>query len=83
MSCRVPVITSNVSSIPEVVSDCAILINPFDAEELKLSIEDLVYNDKKRIELATKGYEHSLKFSWDTTVKNTLDIYFDTIKSRS
>jgi len=51
MNCRTAVITSNVSSIPEVVGDAALLINPFDAEELKTSIEKLIENEKLRNEI--------------------------------
>ncbi|GFR34433.1 glycosyltransferase family 4 protein [Thermobrachium celere] len=75
MSCGTPVITSNVSSIPEIVGDAALLINPFDAEQLKNSIEELIHDENKRNSLAIHGYEHSLKFSWNKTAKETLNIY--------
>ncbi|GIW48731.1 MAG: glycosyl transferase [Caloramator sp.] len=80
MSCQTPVITSNVSSIPEIVEDAALLINPFDAEELKNSIEILIEDDNKRNSLAKKGYEHSLKFSWNKTAKETLNIYKEAVE---
>lgn len=83
MSCKTAVITSNVSSIPEVVEDAALLINPFDAEELKESIEKLIVDEKLRDEIAEKGYEHSKNFSWDITAKKTLDIYYNAKIERS
>lgn len=75
MSCKIPVITSNVSSIPEVVGDAAILINPFDTEELKDAMERVLGDDKLRDDLAQKGYERSREFSWDRTAAKTLNIY--------
>jgi len=75
MSCKTAVITSNVTSIPEIVKDAAILINPKDIDELKNSIEELISNDKLREDIANKGYERSKFFSWEKTAKETLEIY--------
>ncbi|QCX33435.1 glycosyltransferase family 4 protein [Caloramator sp. E03] len=78
MSCKVPVITSNISSIPEVTGDGAILINPFDTEDLKCAIERLLENENLRYEIAQKGFLRSKEFSWIKTAKNTLNIYKET-----
>lgn len=75
MSCKTPVITSNLTSIPEVCSDSAILINPFDLEELGHSIRTLLNNDELKEELIEKGYKKSLQFSWRQTAKKTYDTY--------
>jgi glycosyltransferase involved in cell wall biosynthesis len=75
MYCKVPVITSNVSSIPEVVGDGAILINPFDTEELKNAMERVLENDALSSELAERGYIRSRAFGWDITAQKTLNIY--------
>lgn len=75
MSCRVPVITSNTSSIPEVVGDAALLINPFDTEELKDGMEKLLEDEKLSQELSEKGYARSKEFTWDRTAAKTLNIY--------
>jgi glycosyltransferase involved in cell wall biosynthesis len=75
MSCRVPVITSNVSSIPEVVKDGAILINPFDAEDLKSALENVIEDDALSNAIADKGYSISKNFTWDKTALKTLEIY--------
>lgn len=75
MSCGTPVITSNVSSIPEVVGDGALLINPFDTDDLKGAMEKMLTDDSLRNETAEKGYQRSKDFSWDKTCLNTLKVY--------
>ncbi|MCX7883666.1 MAG: glycosyltransferase family 4 protein [Caloramator sp.] len=78
MSCKIPVITSNVSSIPEVTGDGALLINPFDTEDLKCALEKMLQDEKLRYEIAEKGYIRSREFSWTKTAANTLNIYEET-----
>lgn len=68
MKCACPVITSNVSSIPEVTDDAAVLINPKDDEQLLQAYKSLYYNKELRNELASKGLERSKQFSWEKTV---------------
>ena len=75
MSCKKPVITSNVTSIPEVTKDSAILIDPLNIDELSYSIRSLLKNDSLKIELGEKGYKRSLQFSWRQTALNTLNCY--------
>lgn len=75
MSCSVPVITSNVSSIPEVVGDAAVLINPFDTEEFKTALEKVLEDSTVSSSLAEKGYIRSREFSWEKTAANTLNVY--------
>lgn len=75
MSCKTPVITSNLTSIPEVTGDSAILIDPFNSDELGNELFNLLNNDKFREDLAIKGYKKSLEFSWQNTAKKTLDAY--------
>lgn len=75
MSCRTPVIASSVSSIPEVVGDGALLINPFDTDDLKDAMTKMLTDDSLRNDIALKGYERSKDFSWDKTCLNTLKVY--------
>jgi glycosyltransferase involved in cell wall biosynthesis len=63
----VPVICSNVTSMPEVAGDAALLFNPFDVQEIANSMQK-IYEDKNlRNELIKKGLQQKLKFSWDNT----------------
>lgn len=75
MACGTPVITSDTSAIPEIAGEGAILINPLDenliAEEiLKLETDPLYYNQQR-----TYGLERVKKFSWQSTARQTLDVY--------
>ncbi|MEG0568255.1 MAG: glycosyltransferase family 1 protein, partial [Clostridium sp.] len=75
MSCRCPVITSNISSIPEIVGDGAYLINPRNIEELTTAIEKMVDDTALRSSYIEKGFTRSKEFSWEKTAKETLEVY--------
>ncbi|MGL5649036.1 MAG: glycosyltransferase family 4 protein [Clostridium sp.] len=75
MSCSTPVIASNITSIPEVTSDSALLINPNSAEDISKALIKVLNNTKFRNELIKKGHEKSLQFSWRHTAELTLDAY--------
>ncbi|WP_368246279.1 glycosyltransferase, partial [Clostridium paraputrificum] len=81
MSCKTPVITSNLTSIPEVTNDAAILIDPFNKDELSYNLLKLLNDDSKKEELSEKGYKRSLQFSWRQTANATLEAYRDIFKS--
>lgn len=83
MSCGTPVITSNVSSIPEVVGDSALMINPSDTEDLRNALEAVLENDALSAELSAKGYARSKNFSWKKTALKTLEIYQDVVDKQS
>ncbi|MDR0866875.1 MAG: glycosyltransferase [Planctomycetota bacterium] len=73
MSCGVPVITSNTSSLPEVVGDAAIMITPNDEEACVKAFEDLYFNENRRAELREKGLARAKLFSWEKTGKTIAD----------
>ena len=75
MSCKTAVITSNLSSIPEITKDNAILINPYDAVELSHSILSLANSPSLLEEYKERGYRNSMNFTWGKTAKLTLDAY--------
>ena len=54
MNCGTPVIASNLTSIPEVVGDGGILINPYDISEISLAIGNLLSNENLREELVLR-----------------------------
>lgn len=70
-----PVITSNISSLPEIANDSAILVDPTSVIQIQRAIEKIVHSQKLRQKLAQKGIEQSQKFSWLKTAKQTLQIY--------
>lgn len=65
-ACGCPVITSNISSIPEVVKNSAILVNPYKIEDIKKGIKNCLQNQKTIIK---KGLLNSKKFTWKNTSK--------------
>jgi len=68
-----PVVTSNVSSLPEAGGEAALYVDPQDADDIKKKLE-LMINDKGlRIKLIEKGYEQVKKFSWEKTARETLN----------
>ena len=74
-----PVITSNVSSLPEAGGDAALYINPKDASDIALKINILIKNEQLRKELIKKGKKQAAKFSWEKTAKETLKILENSI----
>jgi glycosyltransferase involved in cell wall biosynthesis len=67
MQCGTPVITSNCTSMPEVAGDAAVLVNPFDLEDITKAMKTIVTNEELRINLSEKGIKNSQRFSWDKT----------------
>ena len=75
MRCKTPVITSNITSIPEVTGDSCLLVNPLNKNELEEALITLLNDDDLKSKLSEKGYERSLKFSWKNTAIKTLEAY--------
>lgn len=67
-----PVITSNVSSLPEAGGNAALYVNPLDVNNIKKNLELIINNSKLRKEFIKKGYEQVKKFSWEKTARETL-----------
>jgi glycosyltransferase involved in cell wall biosynthesis len=62
-----PVITSNTSSMPEVAGNAAILVNPFNTEEISNAMIEIYNNENLRLELIEKGNFQKLRFDWEIT----------------
>lgn len=75
MSCGVPVITSNTTSIPEIAGDAAVLVDPTNREQLKQAITKVLNDEILRDDMIKKGFEQSAKFSWRKTAIDTLATY--------
>lgn len=81
MKCRVPVITSNTSSMPEVAGDAAILVNPYSVEEIKDAMARLLKYGNLRKRLIKKGLRQAAKFSWEKTANETIKVYKELYES--
>ena len=75
MASGVPVITSNTSSLPEVVGDAALLIDPESEEELRSAILKVASAPTLRQSMSEKGLARATKFSWEQIAKDTLKVY--------
>ncbi|GAB3566442.1 hypothetical protein GCM10027578_15350 [Spirosoma luteolum] len=75
MQCGLPVITSNVSSLPEVVGDAALLVPPTDVDALCQAMLTLVNNSTVRADLAARSLVQAGKFSWDKFLQEHIDLY--------
>ena len=74
MACGTPVITSNISSLPEVAGDAAILINPYDIKQLSEAMHLIATDAQLQNRLSQLGIERAKKFSWEKTGKATVEI---------
>ena len=75
MACGIPVIASNRSSLPEVVGEGGILVEPTDVEALAEAMGTLLVDDALRAELRRKALAQAAKFSWEKTALETLAVY--------
>jgi len=75
MSCGCPVVTSNASSIPEVVGDAGLLVDPRSVTGLAQAISRVLTDRKLRDNMVRKGLEQSGRFSWDKTAQQTQQVY--------
>jgi len=73
MKCDVPVITSNVTSMPEIAGDAAILVNPFSSDDIAGAMAKLAFQNGLRSLLIQKGRKVCNQFSWDITAKKLWD----------
>ncbi|MDP8255681.1 MAG: glycosyltransferase family 1 protein [Candidatus Alcyoniella australis] len=75
MSCGVPVVSSNTTSMPEVVGDAALLVDPNDVDDMALQIQRALSDRELAADLRNRGLERSREFSWRKCAQSTLEIY--------
>ncbi len=75
MACGCPVISSNVSSIPEIVGDAGILIKPEDEYQIATAILNLFKDKSLKKELSEKAIKRAKKFDWFKTAQETVKVY--------
>jgi len=81
MACGVPTVVSNVGSLPEVVGEAGVLIDPYDAASIANGIREVLSASKTKYNnLVEKGLAQAAKFSWEKTARDTLKIIEDTKK---
>lgn len=75
MACGTPVITSNVSSLPEVAGDAALMIDPYDVEALTDAIQKVLDNSDLRAQMIQRGFEQAKLFTWERSARELRQIY--------
>jgi glycosyltransferase involved in cell wall biosynthesis len=70
-----PVVTSNVSALPETVGDAAVLVNPENVFDIARGIREVLLDDEFREQLRQKGFQQVRRFSWDVTAQRVLEVY--------
>jgi glycosyltransferase involved in cell wall biosynthesis len=70
-----PVVTSNTSSLPEVVGNAAVLVNPENVFEIMRALHRVLLDQSVRDRLRQRGYEQVKKFSWDNSAQRVLEVY--------
>ena len=75
MACGLPVVVSNVASLPEVVGDAGLLVDPHDVDELTVAMWRILKDDDLRREMREKGLRQAARFSWERAARETLEIY--------
>lgn len=75
MACGTPVITSNVSSLPEVAGDAALLVDARNVNQLASAMQRLIDDGGLRLELGQKGLARAASFTWERTARATASIY--------
>jgi glycosyltransferase involved in cell wall biosynthesis len=70
-----PVVTSNVSSLPEVVGNAAVLVNPENVFEIMRALHRVLMDQSLRDRMKERGYAQAGKFSWETSVRRILEAY--------
>ncbi|WP_128543132.1 glycosyltransferase family 4 protein [Larkinella soli] len=83
MQCGLPVITSNVSSLPEVVGDAAVQVSPTDADALAQAILTVVRSEPLRKDLAAKAVRRAQQFSWQRFTDEHIILYQKLVNTKS
>jgi Glycosyltransferase len=75
LQCGTPVVTSNISSMAEIAGDAALLVDPWDPQDLRNATARILSSRELSRELSRKGLERARSFSWKRCAASTLDVY--------
>lgn len=75
MACAAPVVTSNVSSLPEVAGDAALLVDPLEVDALAAALLRILRDDALAQELRARSVQQAARFSWANTARDTAAVY--------
>lgn len=79
-ACGTPVITCNVSSMPEVAGNGALFVDPYQVSEIEKAIRSIWDDASLRLNLIKKGFENVSQFSWKKTAQETVKVYYNVLR---
>ena len=82
MSCGAPVLTGDRTSLPEVVGDAALTVDPFDTDALAEGLARLIDDDALRADLRERGLTRARRFDWRDTARMTLQVYRSVVSDK-
>lgn len=75
MACGTPVVVANTASLPEVVGDAGVYVNPYDVEDIARGIYKVLIDMQLQSNLSSKGLERAKQFTWKKTAKETFQVF--------
>jgi glycosyltransferase involved in cell wall biosynthesis len=75
MACGIPAVTSNISSMPEVAGEAALLVDPYDVSALADALQRLLTDDALRAELVSRGFRQASHFTWTRAAQQLIEVY--------
>jgi len=75
MACGTPVVCSNTSSLPEVVAEATVTVDPCDVEALAAAMHRVLADEDLQQDLSRRGLERAAGFTWERTARRTLEVY--------
>jgi len=82
MALGTPVVTSNTSSLPEVVGNAAVLVNPENVFDISRAVQRVLLDKSLREKLKQRGYEQAQRYSWELSVQRIRRVYEEVAKER-
>lgn len=79
IACGTPVVCSNTSSLPEIVADAALTLDPLDREAWVAALMEVLEKEALRAEMREKGLKRAAAFSWEETARRTWEVYQSTL----
>jgi glycosyltransferase involved in cell wall biosynthesis len=80
LACGVPVVTSDTSSLPEVVGDAGLLVDPNDAGAIAMKIKAVLDHPGRAAELAARGIERATRFRWDRAAREMEEVFSEALR---
>lgn len=82
MACGTPVVVSNVASLPEVVGDAGVYVNPYDVEDIAQGIYRVLTDHELRRHLREEGLARAKLFTWERSARETLKVFEEVLEEK-